>query len=109
MQKIFRNDVKERKEFDRAGYHYTQILGDDEKHIYLYKMEPLDWKSPHKHYELVVGKKYKNPDGNYVYVYPCDEDFGTFGWYICGTPENTRKKIADKWLSFTNYPPVFDA
>ena len=104
---IRRNDISEKKTFERNGYRYDQVLADHDKHLYLYKMTPLKWEQTYPQYELVKGKKYKNPDGSIVHVYPSDEDFGTFGWYICGRPEYVSLTIASKWLSFTNYIPDF--
>lgn len=105
MEKIFRKDISEKKEFDRIGYHYTQVLADNEKHVYLYKMSKPGNK--HLQFELVKGKKYKNPDGNIIHTYPCDEDFGSFGWYICGRPEYVLSSIRKRWLDLTNYSPDF--
>lgn len=106
MKHLFRKDIKDKKEFERIGYRYTQVLSDDEHHVYLYQMKHKDYDHCPS-YELVVGKKYKNPDGNLVYVYPCDEDFGRYGWFIVGRPEIVEKKIAEKWLSLCNYPIKF--
>lgn len=105
MEKIIRKDISEKKEFDRIGYHYIQVLADDEKHVYLYKLEMPG--IPYLQYELVKGKKCKNPDGSIIYTYPCDEDFGNFGWYICGRPEKVLSDIRQKWLDLTNHSPNF--
>lgn len=102
MTKIFGTDISEKKEFDRIGIHYKQVYADDINHIYLYQMDNRE-----NAYELVKGKKRKNPDGNIVYVYPSDEDFGTLGWYIVGTKEYTEKKIAEIMLFLTGGPPKF--
>lgn len=107
MEKTFRKDISDKKEFDRNGYHYTQILADDEKKVYLYEMTPIEWEKKYDQYELVKGKRYKNPDGEIVYIYPSDEDFGTYGWYICGTTETTKFSIEQKWLALTGYSPYF--
>ena len=105
MEKTFRKDISDKKEFDRNGYHYTQILADDEKHVYLYKLSKPGIK--YLQFELVKGKKCKNPDGNIIYTYPCDEDFGNFGWYICGRPKKVLSDIRQKWLDLTNHSPDF--
>ena len=105
MVKIERKDINEKKEFDRIGYHYTQVLADNEKKVYLYKMEKPG--SAYLQFELVKGKKYTNPDGNIIYTYPGDEDFGTYGWYICGRPEKVLEDICDKWLTLTGHTPIF--
>lgn len=105
MVKIERTDISEKKEFNKNGYRYTQVLADNEKHVYLYKLSKPGIK--YLQFELVKGKRYKNPDGNIIYTYPCDEDFGTYGWYICGTTETTKFSIQQKWLALTNYSPDF--
>ena len=105
MEKLVRKDISEKKEFKRIGYTYTQVLADDEQHVYLYKMSKPVMTT--NEYELVKGKKYKNPDGSIVYTYPCDEDFGTYGWFICGTKERVTKDICEKWRSLTGHTPVF--
>lgn len=105
MKSTTRGDIKDKLTFKRIGYNYTQVLADNEKHVYLYLMSKPGVN--YLQYELVRGKKYKNPDGSIVYIYPCDEDFGTFGWYICGTPERVVSDICQKWLDLTNYLPNF--
>lgn len=101
--KFFATDIKDKKEFDRIGYHYTQVRADDEHHIYLYEMKHTDpeVKIPYKQYELVKGRKHVNPDNSISFAYPCDEDFGTYGWYICGSQEKCIREIEQKWLNLT--------
>lgn len=92
---IFKTPIEDRKEFNRIDYHYEQVE-EFGNHIYLYKLTPpkrYKRKLPYKQYELVRGKKSKQPDGTIVYIYPGDEDFGTYGYYICGTEESCRKQI----------------
>lgn len=98
--KIIARDISERNEFNRCGIHYTQVYADDTNHIYLYKMNNRDYS-----YELVQGKRHKNPDGTVVYTYPGDEDFGTYGWYISGPKEYTERRIAEKIHSLTGSKP----
>ena len=107
MMKFAKKDISEKKEFDRNGYHYEQILADEEYKVYLYKMTPIEWEKKYYQYELVKGKRYKNPDNTIVYAYPSDEDFGTYGWYICGTIETTKFSIQQKWLALTGHTPDF--
>lgn len=80
MKEIWKHSISEFKEFTRAGYHYTKIS--DKDNTYLFH---LDGSSG---YELMIGKKAKQPDGSVVYVKPGDEDFGTYGWYLCGSLNN---------------------
>lgn len=96
MKEIFSTDIKDKKEFTRIGYRYTQVKAYDEHHIYLYRMERMEKPLPYYQYELVKGVKRKNPDGNIVYVYPTDEQFGQYGWYICGGLEKCSREISRK-------------
>jgi len=98
MKKIFNKEIKEKDTFNRIGYRYDKVYADDEKHIYVFKMTNID---PNRvittpKYELVVGKKRKNPDGAIVYVYPSDEDFGKYGWFITGKEEYCQRVIKTK-------------
>ena len=106
MERISIKDIKDKKTFKRIGYTYTQVLADDENHVYLYKMEKKGMIDCY-HYELVKGKKHKNPDGTIVYMYPGDEDFGTYGWFILGNEKYATEKICEKWLSLTGRIPIF--
>lgn len=72
--KVFRKDISEMKEFTKYGDTFKQIRHNPETGWWLYDRG--------NSYEVVKGKKYKNPDGNYVYVYPCDEDWGTYGYTV---------------------------
>ena len=71
MKKIFKKDISGLKEFRKFGDLFTQVesFGDN---IYLYDRGSC--------YELVKGRKSKNPDESIVYVYPSSEDFGTYGY-----------------------------
>lgn len=77
MNKITKTDFRLVDHFDRCGYHYTKVEMDDKWMVW--KME-RDGQS--YGYELWKYKKYINPDGNVIWCCPCDEDFGTYGWYI---------------------------
>lgn len=101
--KIERKGIEEKREFNRKGIHYNQVLADDENHTYLYKMEQPGVR--YLQYEVVKGKKTKDDNGNVVYVLPSDEDFGRYGWYFCGTREMVERKICEKWHSLTNRMP----
>lgn len=81
VMKIFAKDIEERLEFDRCGYHYVNICLDKEKKAGIWEL-----RRDNKCYgfEVVKGKKHKNPDGSVVYAYPSDESFGKYGWYLCG-------------------------
>lgn len=75
----FRKDIKDRLEFRRIGYQYVNVALDNEKHKGIWEMRK---KGKPLSYEVIKGVKKKNPDGNYVWVYPSDEQFGTYGWYV---------------------------
>lgn len=77
------------------------IASDETHHIYLFEMTPLDWEKKYEQFELVKGIKVKNPDGSYVYRYPGDEQFGTYGWYISGTLERCINEIKNKYEELT--------
>ena len=103
--KIFKTDISEKTEFNRIGYRYVRVWGDDENKVYVYKIIS---EAPYYQFEVVKGKKTKNPDGNYVYVYPSDEDFGIYGWYICGTAKNCNLKISQKLSELVGYSVKFE-
>lgn len=103
-KEIYATSIKDKKEFDRAGYHYTCVRADDRRHIYLYKM--TDGSSrPTELYELVKAVKHKNPDGNVVYRYPTSEEWGLYGWTIWGYPETCKLKIEEKWSNLVPSTP----
>lgn len=62
------------KEFTKFGDTFRQIRNNPETGWWLYDRG--------RSYEVVRGKKYTNPDGNVVYRYPCDEDFGLYGYAV---------------------------
>ena len=103
--KIFKTDIKDKNEFNRIGYHYTKVYADDENHIYVFRMKHNDKKleMPYSEYELVKGVKVKNPDGNYVYRYPSDEEFGTSGWFYLGNDEKCWEQMNAKIQSLLEH------
>lgn len=101
MNKLFFKDITEKKEFTRNNYSYKMIASDERNHIYLFEITPLEWEKDYKQFELVKGIKVQNPDGNYVWRYPSDEQFGQYGWYICGTHERCIRDIKDKYEELT--------
>lgn len=96
MNQIYYTDIKNNKKFKKNGYNYTCVKADVVNNIYIYKMEHIDEPIPYSQYELIIGVKRKQPDGSTVYVYPSDEQFGIYGWYICGNEEVCREKINEK-------------
>ena len=96
-------DIKDKKEFDRIGYHYTCVK-EYGNNIYLYKMERIDKTIPQYYpiYELVKGITHKNPDGSIVHKYPNDEQFGIYGYTIMGTEKQCKKNINEKLVLLNN-------
>lgn len=94
METPNRIDIKDKTHFRRIGYDYYRVYFDATRHIAVYEMSK-DGK--HKGYEVIKGKKHKNPDGTIVFVYPSDEDFGIYGWYVNFVDENIEmEKISEK-------------
>lgn len=81
MKSFKKKDLTEKFEFTRAGYHYVNICYNKENHKGIWELR-RDNKC--FGFEVVKGLKTKNPDGSVVYVYPSDEQFGRYGWYLCG-------------------------
>ena len=77
---IIRKDIKDMKAFEKFGDLFTQIGNNPETGWYLY--ERVNKESGKKHYEVVKGKKHKNPDGSIVYAFPSTELWGTYGYSI---------------------------
>ena len=105
MEKIevYYNDIFDLTEFDKNGYHYSQVIADRGNNIYIYEMERIGEPLSYYQFELVRGVKTKQPNGEVVYIYPPTEKFGTNGWYICGTEESCWKRIADKVKVMVDY------
>lgn len=94
-------DITEKRVFTRLNYEYKMVASDEQNHIYLFEMTPLEWEKTYEQFELVKGVKVKNPDENIVYRYPSDEQFGQYGWYICGTLERCIRDINNKYEELT--------
>lgn len=71
---IIRKDIKDLKEFKKYGDTFKQIRNNPETGWWLYERPT--------HYEVVKGKRYKNPDGEVVLIYPSEGDWGTYGYTI---------------------------
>lgn len=103
FKEIKRTDIKDKKEFNRIGYHYTRIWEDNTSRIYVYRMHHIEKELPYYQYEVVKGVK-----KNGVYAYPSDEEFGLYGWYICGTAENCSLKISQKLSELLKHSVKFE-
>ena len=79
MEKIFRKDISEVKTFTKYDDTLTQIKNNPETGWWLYERVS---NYGIKLYEVVKGKKYTNPDGSVVYVYPSESDWGQYGYII---------------------------
>ena len=90
----YRKDLTEMFEFDRCGYHYVNICYDKDNHKGIWEMRKGDRSYG---FEVVRGRKHTNPDKTVSYFYPCDEQFGTYGWYLCG--RNALNRSLDKLKS----------
>lgn len=91
MLEIKATPIEEKEEFNRAGYHYTRVWSDNDNKVYVYRLHHIEEEMPYYQFEVVKGVKRKG-----IYVYPSDEDFGTNGWYICGTAKKCNLKISEK-------------
>ncbi len=94
---IKRTPIEDKIEFNRIGYHYKRVWSDNEKKVYVYKLEHLDSKIPYYQFEVVKGAKKGD-----IYTYPSDEQFGVYAWYICGTSKICNQKISQKLSNLLN-------
>lgn len=102
MKEIYSKDLKEKKKFRRVGYDYSNIYLNNTTHCGVWE---LSREGKIYGYEVVKGRKYKNPDGNIVYTYPSDEDFGAYGWYICGKDALIKSMRKVKDIETSVYSP----
>lgn len=98
MKDIKKQDLKDTDRFNKFGDSFEKIYADDDNHTYIFKRTSDYGKVS---YELVKGKKFKQPDGKEVYVYPSSEQFGVNAWYILNNAK-TRERI-EYYLS-TRFP-----
>lgn len=105
MKKVFYPDINKKKEFNRIGYHYARVWGDEDNHIYVYQIRN---ELPYYQFEVIKAKKVKNPDGNVVYAYPSNDDFGKYGWFIGGNTKNCNLKISQKLSELVGHSVKFE-
>ena len=99
MKEIVSTDISEKKEFTFEGDTLKQkYCYDEEKHIWVY--ERYNRNGRLIGYELVKGKKKKNPGGSEVYIYPSSEEFGTRGYFISA---QWADKDIPKYLLYLKY------
>lgn len=90
MKAIFKTDISKIDGYSSAGMWWKKVYADDEKHIYLFQArEDL--------YEMMVGRKAKQPDGTYVYRKPSSDEWGAYGWTFWGDKETCLKKFIEKY------------
>lgn len=78
MSKFFSKDIDDLSEFMREGIRLTMIGKNQDTGLYLAKGTfPQEGGET---WEVVRPKKYINPDGNVVMVYPSTNDWGLYGW-----------------------------
>ena len=73
-------DIKDTQSFSRHGFTHNKVYADDNRHIYIFEVTDKET----RHYEVVLGKRHKNPDGNIVFSYPGNADWGKLGFTIRG-------------------------
>ena len=100
MGSFFRKDISERKEFVCEGTTLKQLGYDESTGKYIYGRYHLkdcrkEWVGKLMGYEIVKPVRYKNPDGTIVGVYPSNEQFGKYGWFL---PANAKDEI-EKYLN----------
>lgn len=69
---IYRKDLQ--KTFTKYGDTFTQIAHNPNLNTYIY--ERINDKGRHNGYEVIKPKRFKNPDGSIVYVYPSENEWG---------------------------------
>lgn len=78
MSKFFCKDIDDLSEFVREGIRFTMIGKNQDTGLYLAKGTfPGEGGET---WEVVKPKKYINPDGNVVMIYPSTNDWGVNGW-----------------------------
>lgn len=86
MNKIFYKDVKNTESFMRGGFFQKKVYADDERHIYIFTCG--------NRFEVILAVRKKNPDGEIVFKYPSDEEWGLYGWTVM-TEKDAQKKVAE--------------
>lgn len=89
MRQVYNTPIYEFKEFVREGYSYTKVS--DKNNYYLFAMKDED--GMNAGFEIWKGIPKRQPDGTKVMSKPSSEQFGTYGWYICGTITNIRHTL----------------
>ena len=98
MKQITSLDISQKMKFSRVGYDYENIIFDPVHHCGIWRMtKVIDGVVEDMGYEVVKGMRRKNPDGSIVYVYPGDEQFGSYGFFDYHL--DRVKKILERWTN----------
>ena len=92
---IAAKDISEKKSFSRCGYNYQCIYYNQDFHCGVWKMTNKNT-GGFGGYEVIKGVKYRQADGSIVYRYPCDEQFGVYGFY--GHNLNSLLRHIYEWM-----------
>lgn len=77
---VFARDISELKEFKKYGDTFKQIRNNPDTGWWLYERTNDEYKT--RHFEVVKGIKRTNPDGNVVFSYPGESQWGVYGYTI---------------------------
>lgn len=91
---IFGKDLKTISEYKSADYIWKKEKADDNNHIYLYRAYDGDKRK--NFCEMLIGKKFLNPDKSVSYIRPKAEDWGKYAWTLWGTDEQIEKRWQEK-------------
>ena len=87
---IFHKDMSKVTDFNRIGIDYRKAAENDEYMVW----EMCDG-APYSRYEVWKKVYAKNPDDSMAIRSIGDEEFGRYGWFVCGRFELCRKKIQE--------------
>lgn len=93
-------DIKNIETFRRHGDNFKKVWSDDEHHIYIFERRNKHYPAPY--FEVVKGRKITYKDGDVVYAYPADSDFGIYGYCVYGADPNYKQKIEQHILQLIN-------
>lgn len=96
MEKPTRENLK--KEFTFDGTRLYQLEYCEKTGRYLYKRVMMN-DGRTLGFEIITPRKYNNPDGTIVYVYPSTAEFGYAGWFL---PPNAPRTQIDYYLQGIN-------
>ena len=83
MKTTKKTPISELKEFKREGYLTKYVANDGLWYLF----------STEGGYKIVRAVRHKQLDGSEIYCYPPSEQFGVYGWYICGTKAKRMRSL----------------